>query len=138
MTRRIRKKRAAKMAIDVTPMVAPGRKLISGYGDGGFRLGDERVEGSVLLFPERVLAWSVSNADEITPDKLAPVISAADQVDILLLGLGERPGMLPITLRKALSEQGIVAEIMPTGAACRTFNVLVAEDRPVAAALIAV
>ena len=126
------------MAIDVTPMVAPGRKLISGYGDSGFRLGDERVEGSILLFPEQVLTWPVVHADEITPENLAPVLAAADQVDILLLGLGERPGMLSAGLRKALCEQGIAAEIMPTGAACRTFNVLVAEDRPVAAALIAV
>ena len=136
--RRIRTKHANKMAIDVTPMVAPGRKLISGYGDGGFRLGDERVEGSILLFPDRVLAWPVPSTGEVTPENLAPVLAAADQVDILLLGLGERPKMPPVALRKAFSEKRIVAEIMPTGAACRTFNVLVAEDRPVAAALIAV
>lgn len=126
------------MSLEVSPLVAEGRNMISSYGDGLFRFGEETVTGSVFLFPEAIYSWDVKSIDDITIDSFAPVIKAADDVEILLLGMGKRLTLIPTEWRRALKEHGIVIEAMDTGAACRTYNVLVAEARRVAAALIAV
>jgi uncharacterized protein len=126
------------MSLEVSPLVAEGRNLVSSYGDGLFRFGEETVNGSVLLFPESIYSWNVKSMDDITVDSFARVIEKADEIEILLLGMGSRLMPVPLAWRHALKEHGIVIEPMDTGAACRTYNVLVAEARRVAAALIAV
>ncbi len=68
---------------------------------------------------------------------LEPIRAAEPAVEILMLGCGGRFAMVPAELRQALRAEGIALEAMDTGAACRTYNVLLAEDRRVAAALIA-
>jgi len=70
-------------------------------------------------------------------DSLAPVI-ARGGVEILLLGCGRRMAMVPSALRARLKAAGIVVDAMDTGAACRTYSVLLAEGRRVAAALLPV
>ena len=113
--------------------------LLRGYGDGGFRVsGAGRLEGSQLLFPEKTIPWNVASIEDISLESLGPIIDAADTVDILIVGCGQEFSAIPGTLREGLREHGIVLEWMDTGAACRTFNVLLVEERPVAAALIAV
>jgi uncharacterized protein len=62
----------------------------------------------------------------------------AGSVELLLIGTGARMAQIDRTLRQALRADGVVIEVMDTGAACRTYNVLMAEGRRVAAALIAV
>ncbi len=124
--------------MEVTPLVPAGRKLIQAYGEGGFRIAGGRVAGSVLVFPERVVAWPVERFADITLADLAEVLAEKPGVELLLVGCGERPPPAPPSLREDLRGAGIVADFMDTGAACRTFNVLLAEDRRVAAALIAV
>jgi uncharacterized protein len=115
----------------------PGRQLIQGYQEGGFRIAGVRHQGSVLVLPDRTLAWPVSGLDQVTLESLAPIRAAEPTVEILLLGCGRRFAMAPPELRQALRDQGIALEPMDTPAACRTYNVLVAEERRVAAALIA-
>ena len=88
------------------------------------------------MFAEETRPWPVATADEITFPSLQAVAGA--EVDILVLGCGERFRPAPGDLRAALRDHGVVLEWMDTGAACRTFNVLLIEDRRVAAALIAV
>lgn len=122
--------------MDITPLVPAGRQIIKGYGDRGFTITDIRWEGSVLVFPERTLAWPVASVDEVTAASLAPVVEAAP--DLLLLGCGRAMATVSSELRAQLRQAGVRVEVMDTGAACRTFNVLLAEDRRVAAALIAV
>lgn len=122
--------------MDITPVIPAGHQLIKGYGDRGFTISGGRWEGSVLVFPDRSLAWSPISMAEITADSLAPVLDASPE--LLLLGCGSSMIPLPSALRVLLRGAGIKVEIMDTGAACRTFNVLLAEDRRVAAALIAV
>ncbi len=124
--------------VDITPLVPAGRQVIQGYGGGGFRVGGETYRGSIVVFPTATLAWPVAALDQLTPGSFAPVTAAEPQVRILLIGCGAEVAPLPAEIRHSLEEHGIAAEIMDTGAACRTFNVLLAEDRAVAAALIAV
>lgn len=112
---------------------------MQGYGDGGFRVsGGKRIEGSQILFPEAAVPWSVSSATDITLESLSAAIDKADEIDILIVGCGAEFQPIPDELRQGLKKHGIVLEWMDTGAACRTFNVLLVEERPVAAALIAV
>ncbi|KZB53865.1 MULTISPECIES: Mth938-like domain-containing protein [Thalassospira] len=126
------------MSLEVSPLVAEGRKIVTSYGDGLFRFGEETVTGSVLLFPKNVYSWPYASIDQIDVDAFKRVIDASDEIDILLLGMGSGMKPLPTEWRIALRKYGIVIEPMDTGAACRTYNVLVSEARRVAAALIAV
>jgi uncharacterized protein len=91
----------------------------------------------VLVLPELTLAWPVAAPEQITAESLAPIRAAEPAVEILVLGCGVRFVMIPADLRAALRAGGIALEAMATGAACRTFNLLLVEDRRVAAALIA-
>jgi uncharacterized protein len=121
--------------MELTPLVPAGRQVIERYGESGFRIAGLIYRGSVLVFPDRTLPWSAISGSDVTWQSLAPVIEHGG-VQILLLGLGRVMGAVPHTLRKTLRDAGIVLEPMATGAACRTYNVLVAEDRRVAAALL--
>ena len=123
---------------DITPPVPGGSQVIEAYGDGGFRIAGRRHEGSVVVFPERTLAWPVRAAADIDVGTLPLKAGGTPPVKILLIGCGRRFVPPPPGLRPALKSLGIVLEWMDTGAACRTFNVLLAENRPAAAALIAV
>ena len=126
--------------MDLTPLIPAGRQIVESYGGGRFRVSGRVFEGSVLVFGERTLGWPVRDAAAATVESLDEVIAAgrAGSVDLLLVGCGPRAALVPAALRRALREAGIVTEIMDTGAACRTYNVLAAEGRRVAAALIAV
>jgi uncharacterized protein len=123
--------------MELTRIVPEGRQLIQAYREGGFTIAGARHEGSVLVLPDRTLPWAVSELLAVTLESLAPITRATD-VEILILGCGARFALASAELRQALRTHGIVTESMDTRAACRTFNVLLAEDRRVAAALIAI
>ncbi len=117
---------------------APGRLLIEGYGGGGFEVGGRDHRGSILILPEQVLPWPVTESGAISLESLQPLLAAVSGLEVLLVGCGERAVLLPPALREALRGQGLGVDAMATGPACRTFNVLQIEARAVAAALIAV
>jgi uncharacterized protein len=122
--------------MEITPVIPAGRQLIEAYGGGGFRIAGRRWLGSVLVFPGRTLAWPVATAALLTLDSLSPIW--AEPSELLVLGSGRGIAPPPSGLRQALRDHGMGLEIMDTGAACRTFNFLLAEGRLVAAALIAI
>lgn len=124
--------------MDITPVVADGLQLINGYGDGGFTITGERHEGSVLVLPEQTQPWPVADLSALTLDSLSPITSLQPVPSILLVGCGRGMQILPRDLRAALKAAGIAVESMDTGAACRTYNILLTEGRSVAAALIAI
>lgn len=124
--------------MDLTPLIPAGRQIIESYGDGRFRVGGTLHEGSILVFPQATLAWPVAGMAELAVESFAPVIARAAEIELLLLGCGPRLALFPKSLRQQLREQGIALEPMDTGAAARTYNVLMAEGRHVAAALIAI
>jgi uncharacterized protein len=126
--------------MDVTPLIPHGRQVIDAYGEGGFRISGQRVEGSVIVFPDSVAAWAVADAGEVNAANLAAVSAAAraGDVELLLIGTGSRMTRIDQALRQELRAEGVIIEAMDTGAACRAYNVLMAEGRRVAAALIAV
>ena len=116
----------------------PGRAPIDAYGNGGFRFADMSHRGSLLFLPSGVHGWEMQSPDAITPDSLAAVLAQKDAIGFLLLGTGIAQVFPAPAVRKAFVDAGIGLDPMSTGAAARTYNVLLAEGRPVAAALIAV
>lgn len=126
--------------MDVTPLIPEGRQLVEAYGDGGFKVSGTAYQGAIIVFPGQTLAWKVEAFADLTLGHLAPVIAAgeAGEVSLMLLGCGPRMLMLPPPLRQSVRAAGIVTEVMDTGAACRTYNVLLAEGRKVCAAMFAV
>jgi uncharacterized protein len=116
----------------------PGRAPIDAYGNGGFRFAGMSHRGSVLCLPSGIYGWEPKEAGAVFEDDLARVFSEADDIEILLVGMGTELRPVQKLLREKLRAVGISADPMSTGAAVRTFNVLLAEDRAVAAVLIAV
>lgn len=116
----------------------PGRAPIDAYGEGGFRFADMSHRGSILCLPSGIHGWEPKDEAALGVEDFASVIAEADGIDVLLVGTGADMRMLSPSLRSALREAGIRAEPMSTGSAVRTYNVLLAEDRLVAAALVAV
>src|SRR5262245_8621132 len=125
--------------MDLTPLIPAGRQIVESYGGGRFRVTGVVYEGSILVFPGNTLRWPVGAMEQLNTASLAPVVAEAQSgnVDLLLLGCGARMAMVPAALRQQLRESGVVIEAMDTSAACRTYNVLMADGRRVAAALIA-
>ncbi|MBX9461773.1 MAG: Mth938-like domain-containing protein [Aquamicrobium sp.] len=116
----------------------PGRAPIDAYGNGGFRFAEMSHRGSILCLPSGIHGWDPTDASALGEDDFRAVIDQAADIDILLVGTGTEMRLLPAPLRARLREAGIHADPMSTGSAVRTYNVLLAEDRLVAAALIAV
>jgi uncharacterized protein len=111
---------------------------IEGYGGGGFRVDGAVHKGSLIVLPTGILAWDVGDFAQIDEATLPPALLADANVELLLLGCGARLQMVPRALRDAIRAAGTVIEPMDTGAAVRTYNILLGEHRRVAAALIAV
>lgn len=127
--------------MEVTSLVPDGVQVIHGYGDGRFRIAETVHEGAVLVMPESTVPWSVEDPAALAaldPDTLTPVLEAEQPFDILLVGCGARQVFISAESRASVRARGPVVEMMDTGAACRTFNLLLAEGRRVAAALLPV
>ncbi len=104
---------------------------IDGYGPGFFRIAGELREGALLLGPTGTQAWAGYEAPE-------PLLALAGHVDVLFIGTGAETAHIPADLRRQLEDAGLGVEVMATGPACRTYNVLLSEGRRVAAALLPV
>jgi len=125
-------------AVEITPAIPGGRQVIGGYGPRMFRVSGTVYETSILVFIDRTIAWPVTGIQDLTPEIFVPVLAEDPPIEVLLLGLGARNLPVPAALRNALRGAGVSMDAMDSGAACRTYNVLMAEDRRVAAALIAI
>lgn len=116
----------------------PGRAPIDSYGNGGFRFADMSHRGSLLLLPDGVYAWPVSDNAELLVKSFEPVFAQMKNIEFLLLGTGQVQHFPSADIMRAFETNNLGLDAMTTGAACRTYNVLLAEERAVAAAIIAV
>lgn len=116
------------------PIPAP----IDAYGNGGFRFGGMSHRGSLLCFPDGIWAWPVASVADLTAVSLAPVFAHQGSIDVFLIGAGRDPWVLPAPLRALFRERSISVDVMATGAAVRTYNILLAENRRAGVGLIAV
>jgi len=123
--------------MEFSTSVPENRQVIESYGAGRFRVSGVEHSGSVLVFQDRTVPWSVAGMDDLAADSFASIIAAEPSVEILVLGCGKTLQFLTPDLRSVLRDHAIGCDVMDTGAACRTYNILIAEERRVAAALIA-
>jgi len=127
------------MAVVIRDAHYPGRAPIESYGNGGFRFAGMSHRGSLLCLPSGIYGWqNAPEPDALDVASLEKVFAEADEIEVLLVGTGMNLRPLPAAVRQRCREAKIMADPMATGAAVRTFNVLLAEARRVAAALIAV
>lgn len=111
-------------------------QYIRSYGPGRFLISDREWQSSVLVTPTITHPWTVTRAEDLSLDSLAMLREAAVPTELLVLGCGARAVFVPPPMRAALKEAGMGLEVVDTGSACRIYNVLLAEGRRVAAALI--
>ena len=116
----------------------PARAPIDAYGNGGFRFAGMSHLGSLLVLPSGMHRWDVADLEGLEPEDFAPVFAEASGIDFLLLGTGEAMRRPPKAIAAAFAERKLPIDFMSTGSAVRTYGVLLAEKRKVAAAFIAV
>ena len=111
-------------------------QLVRSYSPGRFLISDREWRSPVLVTPFSTTAWNVARAEDLTLESLAVLEAAPVPTELLVLGCGARAIFVPPDLRAALKAAGCALEVVDTGSACRIYNVLLAESRRVAAALI--
>ena len=116
----------------------PHQALIDAHGSGGFRFAGMSHRGSLLCLPDGVWAWPVTGVDQINDEALSRVFDRLDALDFFILGTGATPWTMPAELRQRFREAHVSADLMMTGPAVRTYNVMLMESRRVGAGLIAV
>lgn len=113
----------------------PAANLVTHIGRHEIRVGEQRITRSVILSASKLIReWPVRGIQELDEDALLPALAL--DPEILILGTGGRISFPAAALYAQLGGRGIGLEVMDTSAACRTYNVLVTESRPVVAALI--
>jgi uncharacterized protein len=123
--------------MDITPLIPTGKKIITAYGAGAFKINGETYTGGIVISPDTVAAWPVTKVEDITAECIVPFFMV-NNVEIIIIGCGTNHTPLPPEVSSIFRTHNITVEAMTTGAACRTYNVLLAEGRAVAAALLAV
>lgn len=123
--------------MDLTPLIPEDRQVVDGFAPGCFVIRGVRVTGAAFVFPDRVIPWTnPPDFDALSIDDFRPILDAPDPPDTLLLGTGPTMRLPAKALRSALRERGVTAEAMDSRAACRTHNILLAEERSFASALL--
>lgn len=116
----------------------PGRAPIDAYGNGGFRFADMSHRGSLLCLPSGIYGWDIAEGAPLDVAFFDRVLAEAGSFEFLLIGTGANIRPIPAPLKAALRARGVSSDPMGTGAAVRTYNIMLGEARPVAAALIAI
>jgi uncharacterized protein len=116
------------------PRLAP----IESFGKGGFRFAGMSHRGSLLCLPSGIWAWPVVRAEEVNEKSLTAVFNAAAEIGLFLIGAGHAPWIMPAPLHAWFHTLKISVEVMRTGTAVSTYNILLGEGRRVAAGFIAV
>ena len=116
----------------------PRAAEIETYGKGGFRFAGMSHRGSLLCLPDGIWPCPAARPQDIDAATLALVFAAEPPIDHCLIGAGRDPWILPRDLAARFADRGIAVETMTTGAAVRTYNILLAERRRIAALLVAV
>ncbi len=110
--------------------------LIEGYGGGGFRLMGKKFEGGALVLPTGVFPIKPSDLSTVEPNDFDPIFNLDQWIELMLVGTGKTMQLLPKPIKEYLQERGLSFDIMDTGAAARTHNVLLMEGRQIATFLI--
>jgi uncharacterized protein len=120
---------------DIMPPLAANLLKVDSYGEQGFSINGTMHQGSLLLFPERIVAWDKPDVTRWTLDDFAEVLGTIPPIEVLLLGTGKTHAFIHPDHKRGFKAKSIAVDSMDTGAACRTYNILLSEGRRVAALL---
>lgn len=120
--------------MDITPIVSDNKKIINGYKESCFTVNNEEYKGSIIVFPERVVSFPELDINNV--DHLLRFLNI--KIEVVLVGTGVKHISPYLSVRDHISKQSLSFEFMSTGAACRTYNILLSEDRYVIAILMAI
>ncbi len=118
--------------MDVTPLISHNAQVIQSYAGGIFKVSGESYNGAVLITATETVLWDVQSFDVLSVSDFEIL---SKDVDVVLLGTGKTMSIIPPKLRAEIKGIGLSVDSMDTGAACRTYNVLMAEGRRVACTL---
>ncbi len=127
--------------MDITPLLRSGQQIIKSYAGGVFKVNDSSYSSAIIVTPDITIIWDIGDITEVSALSLAhftALIEKSNDIDVVLLGCGKTMVFLPSELRGDLKKSGLSVDIMDSGAACRTYNVLMSEGRRVACALLPV
>ena len=127
-----------RKGIEIRKAHFPGRSPIDAYGNGGFRFADMSHRGSLLCLPSGIHGWDADAESELNVALFSRIFDEAKDIEVLLVGTGTDIRPIPPVLKMRLRDAQIISDPMSTGAAVRTYNVMLSESRAVAAALIVV
>jgi uncharacterized protein len=116
----------------------PRQALIDAHGGGGFRFAGLSHRGSLLCLPDGIWAWPVTEPAQASEETLARVFAQTGELDFFVFGTGAAPWIMPEPLRARFRAAQVSLDTMTTGAALRTYNVMLMENRRVGAGLIAI
>ncbi len=125
--------------MDVTPLIRKDQQVIQSYANGTFKVSGVAYTTPILVIPDKTEQWELGDIRDVTalqPQHFSELTKNANQIDVVLLGCGKVMCFMPPKLKADLKTAGLSVDIMDTGAACRTYNILMAEGRRVACALL--
>ena len=121
--------------MDLSLDVPQNHLFIRSMDKRGIRVADEYYVSPFILSAQQIIpAWQAESLDEINASSLRPIFEM--QPEVVLIGCGKTQAFLPPAVQMLFFRRDIGLEVMTTGAACRTFNVLASEGRQVVAALL--
>ena len=124
--------------MEIQPVTPGDAQFIQSYRPGGFTVSNIAYEGGILVFTGRTEPWAPADVGALEAAHLDAIAQAEPSLEVLLIGCGAKMTLLPGAIRRHFTRVPFSVDVMETGAACRTFNILVAESRRVAAALLPV
>jgi uncharacterized protein len=116
----------------------PRQALIDAHGGGGFRFAGLSHRGALLCLPDGIWAWPLTDPAQASEETLARVFAQTGELDFFVFGTGAAPWIMPEPLRARFRAAQVSLDTMTTGAAVRTYNVMLMENRRVGAGLIAI
>lgn len=119
--------------MDITPRIAGSSRIIQSYTNGQFRVSNQLYAGAIIVMPQAVYTWEDADLSE---NAIKAALATMPPVEVVLLGAGTVLSGIPSWVRTARPNLGLSVDVMDTGAACRTYNVLLTEGRQVAAFLL--
>jgi uncharacterized protein len=123
---------------DITPLIPAGKKIIESYGAGSFKISGEKFENNIIIFPDSVHKFNPEAIENTKYEDIYEIEKQSDSIEVLLVGCGKTTEFFSNEIEAKLKSKNISIDYMDTGAACRTYNVLLSEERKVAVVLIAV
>lgn len=123
--------------MDVTPLIKKDAQVIQSYAGGSFRVSGQSYTTPIIVTAMSTTEWNYSGGVQgLNLEAFEDLIAQSDEIDVVLLGTGAKMEFMDPKLKAALRDKGLSVDVMDTGAACRTYNVLMAEGRRVVAALL--